>query len=168
MRGHCQSGVPDNEQDGRSLQNGTSEVFGAPFRLPSSTDTCSCPLFGQTSREVKYIYIYIYIPLVASFLAHPVVLSSTGLVELLGPLDPLGPLSSLGPFGPLGPLGPFGFPRMSCCVFTIRHVFSCASGGAIGGGPSAPCAWGRAHCALEPVGPFGPLGPTAHWSAEFP
>jgi len=115
-----------------------------------------------------YVYIYIYIPLVASFLAHPVVLSSTGLVELLGPLGPLGPLSSLGPFGPLGPLGPFGFPRMSCCVFTIRHVFSCASGGAIGGGPSAPCAWGRAHCALEPVGPFGPLGPTAHWSAEFP
>jgi len=51
------------------------------------------------------IYIYIYIPLETSFLAHPMVLSAGGfrhhvpgaeLVELLGPI---------GPFGPLGPIG---------------------------------------------------------------
>ena len=46
-----------------------------------------------------------------------------------------------------------------CGMVTIRNVFSCASDGAIGCWPSAPCARGQACCAFEPVGPIWPVGP---------
>jgi len=106
-------------------------------------------LLGVLLQTYLYIYIYIYI----CFYSISCVLScaSCGAIVCWA-CCALGPI---GPFGPFVLFGPFRAP------LTIRRVFSCASGGAIGGGPSAPCAWGRALCALEPVGPFGPLGPTA-------
>jgi len=50
-RGHCKSGVPDNEQDGRSFQNGTSEVFGVPARKKRNLEDETLKVLGAKLSE---------------------------------------------------------------------------------------------------------------------
>jgi len=73
----------------------------------------------------RFIYIYIYIPLETSFLAHPMVLSTVGLrhhvpgAELVELLGPLGPLGTLGPLDILLSLSALATPSDHTLVLRV-------------------------------------------------